>query len=200
MRAPVREVAYRGGALVDGAERSGKELPICIDAARFSAKPDGAQTAQISKRIASCGFIATAWEIALSVSEGATILPGMFDGNRDIEHWTGQRVFLVDVDNDKEQARRGYKPLGEWEAVYRAYAYGLPIVMSYQTFSGSAMDADPVAQRFRLAFVAPSVFESKERAEAFAAGVLAAYPEADQSSGELARMFYGTDKEVSVWA
>lgn len=200
MRVPVREVAYRGGALVDGAERGGEELPICIDAARFSAKPDGAQTAQISKRITSCGFMATACEIAKSVSEGATILPGIFDGNRDNDHWTGQRVFLVDVDNDREQAKHGYRTLGEWEAVYRAYAYGLPIFMSYQTFGGSAMDADPATQRFRLAFVAPSVLESKERAEAFAAGVLAAYPEADQSSGELARMFYGTDKEVSVWS
>lgn len=200
MRVPVREVAYRDGAPVDGAERGGDELPICIDQERFNAKPDGAQIAQVSKRIASCSFMATACEVARAASEGKTLLAGIFDGNRDDAHWRRQRLFLVDIDNDGAQAERGYSPLGEYEAVFRAYSYGLPIVMSYQTFGGTAMDADPGAQRFRLAFAAPSTIDDRARAEAFARGLLAAYPEADQSTAQLARMFYGTDKEVSVWA
>ena len=40
----------------------------------------------------------------------------------------------------------------------------------------------------------------RDAAAEFSSAVLAAYPEADRSSSQLARMFYGTDKEVSVWA
>lgn len=110
--------------------------------------------------------------------------------------WRAQRLFFVDVDNDE---KRGYAPIGEWDAVLRAYSYDLPIVMSYQTFSGTDIAADPEGQRFRLVFAAPETLADRARAEAFASGLLAAYPEADQSSDQLERMFYGTDKEVSVW-
>lgn len=200
MRTPIRAAAYRGGALVDGTEVTGSDFPVCIDPEQYRAKPDGAQVARTSRRIADMRYDATACQIACAVSEGRTIAPGLFDGSRDKDHWTAQRLFLVDVDNDGAQAERGYRPLGEWEAVCRARAYGLPLIMSYQTFGGTAMDADPEMQRFRLAFAALSTIGDKARAEAFARGLLAAYPEADQSSAQLARMFYGTDKEVSVWA
>ncbi len=201
MRAPVRAAAYLGGALSDGNEAQGGEaFPVCVDPEGFGSKPDGAQVARVSNRILAHRCEATALELARAISEGKTILPAAFEGGRNKDGWRAQRLFLVDMDNDGEQKKRGYQPLGEWGAVLRAYAYGLPIVMSYQTFSGAGFGDDAERQRFRLVFAAPETFTDKERARAFAAGLLAAYPEADRRGAELERMFYGTDKEVSIWA
>ena len=197
MREWTRLAAYVAGRFTDGAGGDTGEFPVCIDAGRYAAKPDGPEVGRISIRIASCAFHATACEIARAASEGRTILPGVCKGKRDRGHWKMQRLFFVDVDNEES---RGYAPLGEWDAVFRAYQYGLPIVMSYQTFSGTDRAADPEGQRFRLVFAAPETIADRARAEAFASGLLAAYPEADQSSDQLERMFYGTDTEVSVWA
>lgn len=196
MREWTRLAAYVAGRFTDGAGGDTGEFPVCIDAGRYAAKPKGPETGRISIRIVSCAFHATACEIARAVSEGRTILPGLCVGRRNGAHWEMQRLFFVDVDNDES---RGYAPLGEWDAVFRAFQYDLPIVMSYQTFSGTDIAADPEGQRFRLVFAAPETIADRARAEAFASGLLAAYPEADQSSDQLERMFYGTDKEVSVW-
>lgn len=197
MREWTRLAAYAAGRFTDGAGGDTGEFPVCIDAGRYAAKPDGPEVGRISNRIASCAFHATACEIARAASEGRTLLPAMMIGDtRKKTNWRAQRLFFVDVDNDE---KRGYAPIGEWDAVLRAYSYDLPIVMSYQTFSGTGIAADPEGQRFRLVFAAPETLADRARAEAFASGLLAAYPEADQSSDQLERMFYGTDKEVSVW-
>lgn len=197
MREWTRLAAYVEGRLIDGAERGGEEFPVCIDAEPCAVKPRGPEIGRISKRITSCARYATACEMARAASGGSTLLPAMMIGdNRKKTDWRAQRLFFVDVDNDE---KRGYAPIGEWDAVLRAYSYDLPIVMSYQTFSGTDIAADPEGQRFRLVFAAPETLADRARAEAFASGLLAAYPEADQSSDQLERMFYGTDKEVSVW-
>lgn len=198
---PMRIAAYRGGQLVDGAEPVGGEWPIMLDGEALDAKPDGAQVAAISKRIASAGGVMeTTAGLARALSMGQTVQPGICEGGRKDADWERQRLYFVDVDNDAAQDARGWRPLGEYDAVYRAYAYGMPLLMSYQTFSGTDMARDPDVQRYRLVFAAPSTIADRDAAAEFSSAVLAAYPEADRSSSQLARMFYGTDKEVSVWA
>lgn len=198
-------LSFRKGELVShkGAEGDpwhGRTVRVRLDATDADRKPEnaGAVSARIMK--SSARVEATVPELVQALSLGWSVLPGVCEGRRTPGCWESQELFMVDVDNDAAMAGRGWSPLGYDEAVERAFRYGLPLALGYRTF-GSSPDPDAPAgeQRFRLGFLAPRKVEDAGEARRFAEGMRAAFPEADRSTSELNRIFFGTDKEVDVW-
>ena len=175
---------------------------IMLDAVPHTAKPNVDEVASISRRIERVEAVdeISIEHLAYCLSLGMTVCPCVCEGGRRKENWKSQRLWFIDIDNDEALLARGRRPLGELEAVARAQENSLPLCISYQTFSGSDMDAPPNKQRFRLVFVKEQESTDPARARCFARALLAEYPEADPSTVQPARLFYGTNKAVNVWA
>ncbi|WP_322154597.1 hypothetical protein [Paratractidigestivibacter sp.] len=196
-------ITYVGGkpfsvpeGMGEGAPR--REVLVTIDTKPYASKPpkESGEVARVSNRLMSIGpAVATAEELARSISEGRAFLPSVNVGKRSPDTWTAQQLFCIDVDNDAETLRRCGHTLPYFKGINRAFALGLPLIVSYLSFSATDM-----SDRYRLLFDMGEPTEDKARAEEFGAALLAAYPEADQSSTQLNRLFYGTDKEVQLWA
>ena len=179
-----------------------------IDETPFTEKPKGgAALSGINSRIMGAGW--HQWEIyriAELISLGCTVCPADFTGGRRaLDDWRAQQLWCIDVDNDAESLQRCPRGLTEYDAVERAKKKRLPLVLAYQSFNGSP-DANPLEpsglpiaeERYRLIFASEEPITDRGEAEAFGAFLLGMYPEADQSTVELNRMFYGTDKEVWI--
>lgn len=172
-----------------------REVFVGIDSERFVSKPDRDATARVSARLAGTAHeLRAAGELASAISAGRAFLPSCHEGRRSPETWTAQQIFCVDVDNDAETVRACGRGLPYFKAVGRALSFGLPLLISYLSFS-----ATESADRYRLIFSLERPTSDRGRAERFGAALLAAYPEADRSSVQLNRLFFGTDKEVSLW-
>lgn len=201
-------IRYKNGSRLgqanEGADEAvtGRLLAVGIDTEGFSAKPDGTDPAGISKRLEKALMKTedaetdkhTAAELAAAISQGRSFIPSVHLNFRTPETWRSQQLFCVDVDNDGPALGRCGRGLSLERAVARASAYALPLLISYPSFSASAE-----ADRYRLVFCLEKPIQDKERARRFGAALLAAYPEADPSTVQLNRFFYGTDKEVSLW-
>lgn len=178
-----------------------------IDETPFDGKPDRAAQPGINHRIMRAPY--TLWGIggiAAHISRGCTVCPADFTGERRaLADWCGQQLWCIDVDNDAESLERCPRGLTEYDAVQRAKRKRLPLVLAYQSFNGSP-DATPLEpsglpvneERYRLVFASEEPITDMGEAEAFGAFLLGMYPEADQSTVEPNRMFYGTDKEVWI--
>ena len=170
-----------------------------IDSTPHEEKPQGREVGSISTRLMrdGGGVRATLRSLAALISMGCTVLPGVCVGKRSPDCWRFQDLFFIDVDND---TGRGWPALGYLDAVERAFETGLPLALSYESFSSSPNPHAPAeAQRYRLVFAAGRTFFDRGEAERYARALMAVYPEADRSTTQLNRMFYGTDKEVVVW-
>lgn len=178
-----------------------KQVMACVHGASHTAKPPKHEMAAISNAISKCPFKPyTLAELAKAISMGCSVLPADCGGTRKKEAWKAQQLWFVDVDNDAAMQARGYKPLEYTRAVERCAALNLPLVMSYETFSSSTPDnPDPAAQRYRLVFAKDEVVTDQQEAEQFAAMLLLAFPECDQSTTQANRYFLGTEKEVCLW-
>lgn len=168
---------------------------VGIDSERFVSKPGRDATGRVSARLADAAHeLHSADELARAISAGRAFLPSCHKGKRSPENWTAQQIFCIDVDNDAETLRACGRALPYFKAVGRAFCYGLPLLISYLSFS-----ATESADRYRLIFSLERPTSDRGRAERFGAALLAAYPEADRSSVQLNRLFFGTDKEVRLW-
>lgn len=192
-------IRYKNGSrLGQAAERAAeavteRPLAVGIDTEEFRAKPRADETAGISLRLGNPDTH-TAAELAAAVSLGKSFIPSAHLSGRTLDTWEKQQLFCVDVDNDGAALSRCGRALSLESAIARAHAYALPLLISYPSFSASAE-----ADRYRLVFCLEKPTRDKEKAKRFGAALLAAYPEADPSTVQLNRFFYGTDKEVSLW-
>lgn len=138
--------------------------------------------------------------LAVAISKGFCILPGICEGKRTPGTWQAQQLWFVDIDNDPAAIERTGAPLCIVDGVERCFQYGLPLVLSYESFSS---DPDPMApdekHRYRLVFALDEPITDKAKAEQYGRMLLSVFPEADQTCTELNRLFYGTDKEVNLW-
>lgn len=190
----------RLGQAAEGAAEAvtGRPLAVGIDTKEFRAKPRADETAGVSLRLGNSGLgkpdTHTAAELAIAVSLGKSFIPSAHLSGRTLETWEKQQLFCVDVDNDGPALSRCGRALSLKSAIARAHAYALPLLISYPSFSAGAE-----ADRYRLVFCLEKPTRDKEKAKRFGAALLAAYPEADPSTVQLNRFFYGTDKEVSLW-
>lgn len=209
-RPPIYFGSYVGGQLVNPSADALTEdctailqrtVSAVVDTHKHTAKPDKPTTAAVSKAIEACEFKPiTIADLAAALSNGCTVLPADCNGTRKLDKWTAQQLWFVDVDNDPAMIAKGFAPLGYTYAVERCNTLGLPLVMSYETFSSSpTVDPDPAKQRFRLVFALDHVEQDKAKAEAFGSALLAAFPESDPTTAQPNRLFFGTNKEVNVW-
>ncbi len=183
-----------GQAAEEAAEAfTGRPLAVGIDTEEFPAKPGAGETAGVSLRLGK-PETHTAAELAAAVSLGKSFIPSAHLSGRTLDTWEKQQLFCVDVDNDGPALSRCGRALSLESAIARAHAYALPLLISYPSFSAGAE-----ADRYRLVFCLEKPTRDKEKAKRFGAALLAAYPEADPSTVQLNRFFYGTDKEVSLW-
>ncbi len=178
-------------------------LLVRVDSAEvFESKPTKWQVAAISRRIMENGAARAVCPegLAQALSWGYSIMGGVCIGKRSPECWKQQQVWCIDVDNDPAMISRGWRPLAYTDAVLRALMRRLPLLISYETFSS---DPDPFApperERYRLLFAKERPTRDRAEAERFGAALLSAYPEADQTTTQLNRIFYGTNKEVLLW-
>lgn len=166
-----------------------------IDATAHRTKPQNAEVGATSNRLLKSQPCLTRPErLAKAISKGCAFLPSVHDGKRSPETWRAQQLFCIDVDNDVATRKRCGRDLPYTEAVMRAGRMGLPLLITYESFSST--DAN---ERYRLVFALEEPTRDRGRAEAFGSALLAAYPEADRSSTELNRLFFGTNKEVLLW-
>ena len=209
MEPPLCYTTYQKGRPIgttwrpQGDDTQRPRMLVRVDSAElFESKPTKNQVAAISRRIMENGsaLSVTLGGLAQALSWGYSIMGGVCIGRRSPDCWKLQQVWCIDVDNDPAMMARGWKPLSYADALGRAFSYGLPLLISYKTFSS---DPDPFApperQRYRLLFARARPTLDRAEAERFGAALLAAYPEADKTTTQLNRIFYGTDKEVLLW-
>lgn len=207
---PVNFAEYQSGQLINPSAEAltedcksflSREVWACIEDTMHTSKPTKAEVASISQSIERCDFEAWSLEdLAKALSVGCTALPAYCGGTRKLDMWQAQQLWFVDVDNDPAMIAKGFAPLGYTYAVERCNTLGLPLVMSYETFSSSpTFDPDPAKQRFRLVFALDYIEQDKAKAEAFGSALLAAFPESDPTTAQPNRLFFGTNKEVNVW-
>lgn len=187
------ELAYTVGTMTGGEPAFGRRVLANIEPATHAAKPEGQQGRISNVLIAQRPVLTTCDRLARAISEGRTVLPSVHAGKRSPDTWQAQQLFFVDVDNDAEALAKGYGVLTINEATTRAFGAGLPLLMVYESFRSG----DP--ERYRLIFALDEPTRDKERAQGFVNALLGLYPEADPSSNQLNRMFYGTNKEVQLW-
>lgn len=189
------EFAQCIGRMPDGSEEIfNRPLLCCIDSEPRSAKPQGPEIAAVSKRLGAGGGKTDAPKLARAISAGKAFLPSMHDGKRSPDTWQAQQLFCIDVDNDPDMKARGYSYLPFTDAVVRAWSFDLPLLLTYESFSSTEE-----CERYRLLFALEEPTMDKAEAQSFADGLLAAFPEADQTSNQLNRLFFGTNKEVQLW-
>ncbi|MGO5250918.1 hypothetical protein ACTQ2Q_06140 [Atopobiaceae bacterium LCP21S3_F11] len=192
---------YLAGELTSGSEGAPKANThyFCkVDRRTHTHKPSGAEVGAISARLDGEQF--QGWRLdhlARDISKGCTILPSKHEGKRAPETWAAQQLFFIDVDND---CRDGHGYLSERDAVMTSKALRLPLALSYQTFSSERTADNPNGrERFRLVFALDEPTRDREEAERLMDVLRCAFPDADSSTTQLNRLFYGTDKEVRLW-
>lgn len=176
-------------------------VEVCIDPHEHKDKPSE-QIAAISSSIIrpENRYTLPITEVSKAISMGCTVLPGICEGKRSPECWVSQQIWFIDIDNDEDQRRRGYHPLDFVLAARRAQAHGFAPAMMYETFSGCEDLSQPAReQRYRMAFVNDTAVKDPNEAQSFGQTLLDLFPEADQSSTQLNRLFFGTNKEVEVF-
>lgn len=164
-------------------------------------KPQGAELGRIQNRLSrpeahvSLGIEQLEWAIV----HGLTIRPGLCIGGARLSDWHGQQLWFLDFDNDKSMRRRGYGVLDPLEAMSRAFDERHSFMDSldplFLYFTKSAT-AEPWNPRFRLVFGLGHVVADRTQAEAVGNALLRRFPEADQSSCQLNRMFLAGVEEV----
>lgn len=127
------------------------------------------------------------------ICNGHTLLPGICVGGTKVENWVGQQLFFLDFDNDADMLARGYDILDPLDALDRAYEKKLDPLFLY--FSAKA-SVEPWNPRYRIVFGLEHVLTDRYQALAIGDSLLRIFPEADQSSCQLNRMFLSPGKEV----
>ena len=165
---------------------------VQIDKTPNKAKPENADA--ITNRLKRPGAITelTVGELATHISRGASFMMSICP-QRNNESWEFCSGFCIDMDNDDIQAARGYDPLSSIQAVKRAMSYDLHPVIAFQTFSSSKE-----REKYRLVFLFAEPIDDRVQFERIAGKLLDLFPEADQSTVQGERLFFGTDKKVLI--
>ena len=169
-----------------------KVFELTVDERPFSHKPEGAEVGSIRNRLKEEGAIKslTLVEITERIAKGCTLMfavctPGSTVAT-DIQR---QQLFGIDIDQKNLFLER----LPSDAALKRCARKGgifKPIIL-YQTMSST-----PENERYRLVFASEDVLEGRESIDKYANRLMALFPEADQSSADTCRMFFGSNGQV----
>lgn len=201
-----------GGVSLSGTA-SEEQIPVMLDSVRYTTKPD-AYVPAITDRLKAAGpCLCTPFELAQAIADGRTICPACFapDPSATFGHsaFMGQRVFALDFDNTGEH-RAPLMPsdplyLDPWEAVARfAKTFGRDPLMVYPSMScrpprtmADRWRAETRA-KYRIVLDAGEIVTDADRATEIQAKLLKVFPEADQSTKNLNRLYFGSNGRVAL--
>ena len=124
------------------------------------------------------------------IQRGHSISPAVMDGKGcKAENWKEQRLFMVDIDNDKSD-----KPvLSVSNALEICNRYNLPPAFYYYSFSHSEQK-----EKYRLCFVMNETVTNQALRAVIAQTLVKLFPQSDTSCTNADRIFYGTNKDVVI--
>lgn len=124
------------------------------------------------------------------IQRGYSISPAVMDGKGcKAENWKEQRLFMVDIDNDKSD-----KPvLSVSNALETCNRYNLPPAFYYYSFSHSEQK-----EKYRLCFVMNETVTNQVLRAVIAQTLVKLFPQSDTSCTNADRIFYGTNKDVVI--
>ena len=169
-----------------------EKIKLHIDTKRYETKPSDTEIGGIKSRLQknATAVSVTALKLAQKIGGGHSISPAVMDGMRAAD-WREQQLFLVDIDNDNEDASiltpKTALKICENNNLYPAFYY--------RTFSH--IKDKP---KYRLAFIMEKpVIEPNER-KIVADTLISLFEQSDKSCVNADRIFYGTDKKVKICA
>ncbi len=124
------------------------------------------------------------------IQRGYSISPAIMDGKGcKAENWSKQRLFMVDIDNDKAD-----KPiLSVSKALEICKRYNLPPAFYYYSFSHTKQK-----EKYRLCFVMNETVTNPHIRAVTSQTLVKMFPQADTSCTNADRIFYGTNKDVVI--
>lgn len=157
------------------------KVDICIDNVSFTSKPDDDEAKNINYRIAALNDEYDIEEVAQKISQGYSWSPATFTGNRKIQQdFKSQQLFALDFD-------RG---ISIQDAINRAYSYNVYPVIIYETFSSK------YSEKFRIVFCHCSPIYDVNVAKVIQNALVEMFPEADKSSKDISKLYYGGNKGI----
>lgn len=163
------------------------QIGLHIDTIKYSSKPK--DFAPIKGRFAKNIPVSVAIsELISKIEQGYTICPAIMDGGASAANWTQQAVFLVDIDNDKDEPI-----LSVSKALAICKTNNILPAFYYYTFSHS--DSKP---KFRLVFICNEIITDTSIRAAVVNALIALFPQSDKACGNADRIFLGTNSKAVI--
>lgn len=168
-------------------------VELMIDDRPNASKPKGAAVGAIRSRLKP--VMMNASDMYAALERGCTVMPAVCDGGTTADDWCRQQLFFFDFDN-KPGGDEGVSQhlVSPEEVIERLVSYGVRSGFCQESWSSTE---DRVA--FHVGFMFDEPVTDRETAANVVAGLLRAFPEADQRCRDVSRMFYGSRHEVRCW-
>lgn len=162
-------------------------LKLHIDTVSYNTKPKE-HISIIKPRLQSEKNIkeVTVRELDEAIEQGKSISPAVMRGGIRMDNWSEQQVFMVDIDNDKEDT----DILIEAEALYICQQYNLLPAFYYHSFSHTKEKP-----KYRLVFVMDKVVTDTYKRKIICESLIGLFSQSDTSCKNADRVFFGTDSE-----
>lgn len=151
-----------------------------IDRKSFSEKPTGKAIGEVQVRLGVGQVEIGLEELSKLLSTGCSFKPALLT-NQDGASWVSQQIFALDFDHNTTI----------FEELARCEAIGLVPAFGYTSFSHMIEKDGAIEERFRLVFVMDQVITDKRIRNAVQIALLQAFPNADTSAKDSARLFFG---------
>lgn len=152
------------------------EITLCIDGKQYTSKPLSSDAAWINASIGEKVKQVSLKELADCINNGQTFCPSVFNNQKKSqENFKQQQVFALDFDGGITMK----------EALERARQYEITPTITYETFS--SMNCN----KFRFLFCHCTSIPSAEVARTIQLALCSIFPEADKSSKDFTKLYYG---------
>jgi len=157
-----------------------KEIKVSLDTVGYNSKPKDGEIGKISNRIGKGIEHLCSTNIRSFVenvgNKGQTFCPATFhNGSRKKENFEQMPIFVLDIDGG----------ITKNELFERAEKYNTPILFAYETFSSVNKN------RFRVGFLNDVSISDIRAAEILQNALMTIFPEADKSSKDISKMYFG---------
>ena len=159
----------------------------------YQFKPSGSQVGSLSKSITSYKETLTAQKLAEKLANGHTVVLGLMSGERKKHNLVSQQVLMLDFDNTKGDVKtegNDYITIDDvlaekWMQQHAAFVY--------KTFSYREE-----WQKFRVVILLDRpLFSADDVTQAYK-WLMEAFPQADKSTKDASRIFYGGDEYIEI--
>lgn len=167
-----------------------EKIKLLIDSKQYSNKPDSKETACIKTRLANAETIkeVTLNELVECIGRGQTFIPAVLENGTKSENFKQQQLIGLDIDNEVEA-----EILTPEQAIDLLSDKGIKVCAYYHTFS--SIEVKP---KFRLLLVLKEASCNSEEVKFILEALIDLLPQADKCCKDVSRLFYGTNKEVTI--